>query len=83
MERLCELTCTLPGRSLFMSNVNGKEPAMRKAIILGIAGVFISSAAMACGWGKTVTNTTQQTVMTDQGTSGGSTTSTVKTEPKG
>jgi len=56
---------------------------MRKAIILGIAGVFMSSAAMACGWGKTATSTTQQTVMTDHGTSGSGSSTTVKSDTKG
>lgn len=46
---------------------------MRKAIILGLAGMFLSSAAMACGWHtKTATTTTQQTVM-DEGDKSGQT----------
>lgn len=54
---------------------------MRKAIILGLAGVFLSSAAMACGWGKTAANTSQQTVMTDQGSSSGDSNTTTTTKP--
>lgn len=46
---------------------------MRQAFILATLGVFLSSGAMACGWGaKSASNPAadNQTVMTDHGESG-------------
>jgi hypothetical protein len=71
-----------PPGDYIMSILAGVK-TMRKAILLGLAGVFIASGAMACGWkSKTVSTTTQQTVMDDakSGQSGGMT---VKPDPKG
>jgi len=55
---------------------------MRKAIILGLAGVFLSSAALACNGGlKSASSGAQQSVMTDQGSGHGG--MTVKPDSKG
>lgn len=43
---------------------------MRKMLVLGFLGALIASPALACGWGagKTASDETKQTVMTDQAT---------------
>ena len=43
---------------------------MRKAVVLGFAAALLASPALACGWGagKTASDETKQTVMTDQAT---------------
>lgn len=60
---------------------------MRKALVLAVAGVFLSSGAMACGWGSKSASSDaaeNQTVMTDDA-QGGQTTApkTTKSETKG
>ena len=54
---------------------------MRKAIILGIVGVFMSSAALACSGMKSAGSAAQQSVMTEQGSGHGG--MTVKPDSKG
>lgn len=55
---------------------------MRKALILAVAGVFLSTGAMACGWGSKSASkdSDNQTVMTDHGQSSKSKTATGDSE---